>query len=84
LIEKLDKENKSLTFTLQNDLLLLQIDNENPKIELPARLIGPPLACLHLIGHMGASKIIEKPWILRTFWGPIQYLDMLSRRYEWI
>jgi hypothetical protein len=52
-------KNENLTFTLQNDLLLIKIDNENPKINLPSKLIGPLLAYLHLIGHMGTSKMIE-------------------------
>jgi hypothetical protein len=35
------------------------MDNEKPKFNLPAKLVGPLLACLYLIGHMGASKMIE-------------------------
>jgi hypothetical protein len=56
---KTQKKNETLTFTLQNELLLIQIDNEKPKIDLPTNLIGPLLAYLHLIGHMGTSKMIE-------------------------
>ncbi len=35
------------------------MDNEKSKINLPARLVRPILACLYFIGHMGASKMIE-------------------------
>jgi hypothetical protein len=40
------------------------MDNEKSKINLTAKLMGLLLACLHFIGHMGASKIIEKPQII--------------------
>ncbi len=59
MVEKFNKKNEPLTFTLQNDLLLIQMENEKPKINLPPKLIGPLLAYLHLIGHMGASKMID-------------------------
>jgi hypothetical protein len=58
-IEKLNKKNGKLTFMIQNDLLLIQIKSEKQKINLPPKLIGPLLAYLHLIGHMGAVKMIE-------------------------
>ncbi len=59
LTKKLTKNNEPLTFMLQNDLPLILMDNEKPNFELPARLMEPLLACLHLIGHMGASKMRE-------------------------
>ena len=58
-MEKEGKKKEKLTFKIQSDLILMKTEEKDFKILLPNKLIGPLLAYLHLIGHMGTNKMIE-------------------------
>jgi transposase InsO family protein len=55
------------------DLLLIKRGEAYFKIYIPTSLIGPILAYLHLIGHMGTSKMVDN---LKNFFFPHKYSEV--------
>jgi hypothetical protein len=68
-----DKKTSEITYKLDVDLLLIKQGNGIFKVYIPNSLIGPILAYLHLIGHMGVGKMLEN---LRNYYFPKKYSEV--------
>ncbi|RPH79137.1 MAG: hypothetical protein EHM77_06210, partial [Planctomycetaceae bacterium] len=70
---EMGKNKIETTYKLDMDLLLIKRGDSTFKIFIPDSLIGPILAYLHLIGHMGTGKMIDN---LKNYYFPHKYTEV--------